>query len=300
MFRNFKEVAEQAKKLGKITISVAVAQDHAVLEGVKAAYDYGIIDAILVGDADEIRRLSRDVGLPEDIQIVNEPDHDAAALAATSLVRNKKAQVLMKGLVNTSDFLRAVLNKEQGLRSGRLLNHLMGFEIPGEKKLVFHTDGGMNVCPNLEQKKEILINSVEALQRMGIDTPKVAVLTANEQVNPKIPATVDAAALVEWSKTPGAPRCIVEGPIAMDVALSPEAAKHKNIDSKISGNADLFLVPSIEAGNFIGKTLVYYAKAQVGGLVLGATSPIVLVSRSDTAESKFNAIALSCLMADRT
>lgn len=299
MLHNFNEVTEKAKTLGKVKISVAVAQDEGVMEAVKMAYDAGFADPILVGKAGKIKAIAQELGFPEQTEIIDVPDTDDAALKATSLVREGKARILMKGLINSSNFLRAALNKEYGLRSGKLLNHLMAFEIPGSDKLVFHTDGGMNIAPSLEDKKQILINSIEALYNMGIDCPNVAVLTANEQVNPKMPATVDAAALVEMGRKHELPKCVIEGPIALDVALSPKAAAHKSIRSQVSGKVDLFLVPNIEAGNLFGKSLIYYAGAQAGGLILGATNPIVLVSRNESARGKFNAIALACLALKR-
>lgn len=299
MLHNFKEVVEEAKKLGRVTISVAAAQDKEVLLAVKAASDLGLVQGIFVGDADIIRPLAEEAGLPSDIQIVHEPDMDKAALTAVELVRKGEAQVLMKGLMNSSNFLRAVLNPESGLRSGRILTHFAAFEIPGEKKLAFHVDGGMNIAPALQEKKEILISAIEALQAMGVEKPNVAVLAANEQVSPKMPVTMDAKALVEMSEAGLLPPCVIEGPIAMDVAASAEAARHKGIESKIAGDVDIFLVPTIEAGNLVGKALVNYAKAKIAGLVLGATHPIVMVSRADTAEAKLNSIALACLVANR-
>jgi len=298
MIRNFKEVIEKAKSFGRTTASVAVAQDMEILKAVKAAYDEGIADGILVGDAGAIKPMAEKVGLPESVRIIDEPDTDKAALKAVSLVRGGEAGILVKGLINSSNFLRAALNEECGLRTGRILNHLAAFEIPGEKKLVFHTDGGMNIAPTLEQKKEILINTIETLNLIGIENPKVAVLAANEQVSPKMPVTLDAKALVEMARAGELPPCIIEGPIAMDVAARREAAEHKGIDSRISGDVDIFLVPDIEAGNMIGKTLVCYAKAKIGGVIIGATHPMVLVSRSDSAEDKLNAIALACLIAN--
>ncbi len=299
MLRSMNDVMEQARKLGKVTVSVAAAQDRDVLVAVKEAAAAGIVDAILVGDAGIIRPLANEIGLPAATRIIDEPDIDKAALTAVSLVSAGQAQILMKGLINSSNFLRAALNPERGLRSGRILCHFAAFEIPGEKKLAFHTDGGMNIAPTLAEKKEILINALTTLKTIGIDKPNVAVLTANEQVNPKMPATLDAQALAKMGEDGELPPCVVEGPIAMDVAASAEAAKHKGISSKIAGQVDLFLVPNIEAGNMVGKTLVNYAKAKIAGMILGATHPIVMVSRSDSAEAKVHSIALACLTVPR-
>ena len=203
----------------------------------------------------------------------------------------------MKGMVNSSDFLRAVLHPECGLRTDRLLCHLAAFEVPGDKKLVFHTDGGMNVAPTLAEKKDIVRSSLRALADLGIDCPKVAVLAANEVVSPKMPATVDAQALMEMNRRGELGPAIVEGPMAMDVALSREAAAHKGIKSRIAGDVDLFVVPGIEAGNILGKALIHCAGAQSAGVILGATRPVVMVSRADSAAAKLNSIALACCLA---
>jgi phosphate butyryltransferase len=291
------DLVKKAKASGKTIVSVAVAQDREILIAIKMAYDEGIADAILVGDADKIKPMTREVGLPEDIRVIDEKDEDKAALIAVGLVHDSEAQVLVKGIINTSNFLRAALNKEKGLRTGNILNHFAGFEIPGARKLLFQADGGMNIAPTLEEKKGILINTVRALHAMGIEKPKVGILTANEQVNPKMPATLDAKALVEMAAEGEFPDCIVEGPIAMDVAVSAEAARRKGIKSEIAGDVDLLLCPNIEAGNVMGKTLVHFAGARMAGGVLGATHPIVLVSRSDDAESKLYSIAMACVIA---
>ena len=296
MLRSFNEVMEKAKSTGKTVLSVAVAQDKDVLLAVKAAAEWGLAKAVLVGDETKIRPLLVETEMTHDVTVIHETDDDAAALRAVELVRSGEAQVLVKGLINSSNFLRAVLHPEKGLRSGKMLSHLMAFEIPGEPKLLFHTDGGMNVAPGLEEKKQIMISALEALRAMGIAKPNVAILTANEQVNPKIPATVDAQALATMAAAGETPPCVAEGPIAMDVASSKEAAKHKGIQSQIAGEVDLFLMPAIEAGNLVGKALIHYAKAKNAGLILGATHPIVMVSRSDEAAAKLYSIALACLI----
>jgi len=298
MYGDFTELIKKAKTFEPKTISVAAAEDADVLEAVRLAHESGLAKAILVGDAKKIGPLAKAAGLEGNAAIVDEPNEGAAALKAVELVRGGRAQVLMKGLVNTSDFLKAVLHPEKGLRTGRLLSHLAAYEIPGERKLVFHADTGMVVAPNLEEKKQILVNSLLALAALGILNPKVAILAANEKVHPKMQATVDAAALVEMNGRGEFPPMIAEGPIAMDVALDPEAARHKGIASGISGDVDLFLVPNIEAGNIAGKALVHYLKTKMAGVVLGATHPIVLTSRAESGEGKLRSIALACILAE--
>lgn len=296
MYGNYNEILEEIKSRGQVIVSVAVAQDKEVLTAIKLAQEAGIAQAILVGDAQLITPMLIEVGLSADTQIIHEPDTRKAALQAVSLVRNGKAQVLMKGLINSSDFLRAVLDKEAGLRTGRLLSHLATFEVPGQEKIIFVTDGGMNIAPTLQEKKDILVNSMLALHSMGIENPHVAVLTANEVVNHKMPATVDGEMLAEMSRAGELPSGIVEGPISLDVAISSEAARHKGIKSQISGKVDLFLVPTIEAGNIFGKSLIYFANGKMAGIILGATHPIVMTSRAETPEGKLNSIALACLV----
>ncbi|MDK2822434.1 MAG: phosphate butyryltransferase [Clostridia bacterium] len=295
MYHSFDEILEKVKGRKSLTISVAVAQDKDVLEAIKLAMDAGLANAILVGDKREITEMLEEIGFSSDIPVIDEPDINKAALKAVSLVKRGEAQILMKGLINSSDFLKAVLDPGDGLRTGRLISHLAAFEVPGQDRLIFHTDGGMNIAPDLQQKKDILTNAILALNAMGIEKPNVAVLTANEKVNPKMPATVDAQALVEMWEAGEFPPSVVEGPIALDVAVSSEAAKHKGIISKITGQVDLFLMPNIETGNACGKTLIYYAGAKMAGLVLGAANPIVMTSRAETAIGKLNSIALACL-----
>lgn len=295
-YQNYQQIMQQVKSAGQVNLSVAAAEDIEVLQAVKLAYEAGIAKAILVGEERRIRPMLQEVGLPADIRIVDELDPAQAALRAVSLVKDGEAQVLMKGLVNSSDFLKAVLHPSEGLRTGRLLSHLAVFEIPGQSKLLFVTDGGMNIAPLLQEKKEILINSLLAMHSIGINRPNVAVLTANEVVSDKMPATLDARTLVEMSLSDELPACLMEGPIALDVAISPAAAAHKGINSKISGKVDLILVPNIETGNAVGKSLVYFAGGKMAGIVLGAAAPIVMTSRSDSAEDKLHSIALACLM----
>lgn len=297
MVSSFQEIIDEVRKSKQITISVAAAQDEEVLLCVKAALEQGIAQSILVGDEALIRPLVTKLDLPETIRIIHEPDLRKAALTAVSLVRSGEAQVLLKGLLNTSDYLKAVLNPEVGLRKGRLLSHLAAYEVPGSMKLVFSTDTGINIAPNLEEKIAILDNALEAMKVIGIDSPNVAVMAANELVNPKMQGTVDAKALLDKYTADSSFTGIIEGPIAMDVAASPEAAKHKGIDSKISGDVDLFMMPDLEAGNIWSKALIFYAHFKMAGVILGATNPIVLVSRADNAETKLNSIALACFVA---
>lgn len=294
MIKDFSDLLEKAKRIGTFKVSVAQAEDEELLKAIKIATDIGLIFPILVGDKDKIEKAAKSVNLTK-FEIVHNDNPDEVALEAVKIVSSGNAQVLMKGLVNTSTYMRAVLNREYGLRTGRLLSLLAVYELQGYHKLLYCTDSGVNVSPNLEQKKDILINALLALRGIGLDMPKVAALSSNEMVDSKILSTVDAAGLVDMVAKGEIPKCIIEGPIAFDVAFDAHAAKHKGIDSKISGDVDLLVFPNIESGNMLGKSWLHFNKAKWAGIILGASNPVVLGSRSDTAEIKVNSIALACL-----
>ena len=292
----FESLIDRAKSLGRAKVAVAAAADKEVLEAIKLAEIEGLITPILVGDVIEIKRLAKEIGFSlNGAELIHEPNLEAVTHKAVDAVVDGQAQFLMKGLINSADFLRAVLRPVRGLRTGRLLSHLSALQVPGFPRLLFVTDGGMNISPNLAQKKEIMENSLLYLKGIGMNSVNVIVLTANEVVNPKMPATMDAQALVEMSLAGEFPGAIVEGPLALDGAVSAAALKHKGISSQINGDVDLFLVPSIEVGNVLLKSMVYFAGATMAGIVLGAQVPIVLTSRSDTPRSKFMALTMAAL-----
>ena len=295
-YKGFDALREKAAQMPRKIIAVAAAHDEEVILTVAEAYKKGIANFILVGDKTRIRELVQKHEVNFDFAVIDERDEKEAALKAAELVRTGKADVLMKGLLNSNVFLKAVLDENRGLKTGKLLSHLAAFEIPACAKLAFHTDGGMNTLPNLESKKQIIANALAALNKLGIAEPKVAVLAANELVSEKMPSTVDAATLVAAVQKGELPSCSIEGPIAMDVALSKEAAGHKGIASKISGEVDLFVMPNIEAGNMVGKTLLYAAGAKMAGVILGGAKPVVMTSRSENAEGKLNSILLASLV----
>ncbi len=294
MLKDFDDLLNQAKNLEAVKVSVAAAEDEAVLKAVKYAVDLGFIKPILVGDKKKIELIARNVCL-KDYEVVHSDSPEESVKKAVELVKTNKAKVLMKGLVNTSTYLRGVLDKENGLRTGRLLSLLAVYELPQYHKLLYCTDSGINVAPYLKQKKDIMTNALLSMSSIGIKNPKTAILTANEMVDPKVQSTMDAFELVKMVKEGEIPKCIAEGPIAFDVAFDEQAAKHKGIDSKISGDVDLLVFPNIEAGNALGKSWLRFNDAKWAGIVLGATNPIILGSRSDTAEIKVNSIALACL-----
>lgn len=300
MIKNFAQVLEAAKQGPRRKIAVAVAQDNEVLAAIRDALDAGIADAILVGDADKIRAIAHEKKYNIDqLEIINVPDNIEAAKVAVSLVREGRAQMLMKGLIGTADILRAVLDKENGLRTGRVLSHVAVLEVPTYHKLLFMSDGGQNIAPDLAQKAQILQNAVDMARALGVETPKVAPICAVEVVNPKMQATVDAAELKAMAERGELTNCIVSGPIAFDGAISAEAAAHKGMKSDVAGDVDVLLMPYIEVGNVLYKTLVYLANAKVAGLISGAAAPIVLTSRSDSPEAKMLSMALASVIAGR-
>jgi phosphate butyryltransferase len=297
MVKRLDELIELAKVKVKKTISVAVAQDNVVLKAVVEAVRLQIVDAILVGDEEKIREIASKEKLSlENIRIVNEKNIVSAAAKAVELVTNGEAHFIMKGMLGTSDLLRAVLNKEAGLRGKGLLSHVMVYDVPTYHKLLFITDGGMVTYPELKDKIEIINNAVEVAHALQIDIPKVAPVCAVEVINPSMQATLDAAALSLMNKRGQIKGCLIDGPLGLDNAISKEAAEHKGIISDVAGDSDILLVPNIEAGNFLGKSLTYFAKAESAGIIVGAKCPVVLVSRADSAKSKLYSIALGAVV----
>lgn len=298
MIKTFDEILDKVKCGETKKIAVAVAQDEPVLEAVRDAKKLGLADAILVGDKQKIEEIANTLGIDlNDFEVIDEKDNAKAAMKAVELVSTKKADMLMKGLVDTATFLRAVLDKEKGLRTGRVLSHVAVFEVPALQRILMVTDAAMNVAPDLNTKKQILENAVKVAHAIGIEMPKVAPVAAVEVVNPDMPPTLDAAALSKMNDRGQIKGCIVDGPLAIDNALSEEAAKHKGIKSPVAGHADIILVPNIETGNVMYKTLTYTANAKNGGILIGAAAPVILTSRADSNESKLYSIALACLVA---
>ncbi len=297
MIKNLEELLEFAGKGKKKTISIAVAQDLVVLESVVKAVELNIIDAILVGDEKAIRAIGvrEGIDLP-DVRIINELDDNKAAAWAVHLVTAGQADFLMKGLIGTADLLKAVLNKNAELRTNNLLSHVMIYDVPTYHKLIFLTDGGMVTYPELKDKIGIINNSVMVAKALGIETPKIAPICAVEVVNPSMQATIDASTLTTMNRRGQIKSCLIDGPLALDNAISKEAAKHKGIVSDVAGDADILLVPNIESGNLLGKSLTYFAKAESAGVIIGAKCPIVLVSRADSSKSKLYSIALGSIL----
>lgn len=295
MLRDFDDLIEKVKSIEMSRVAVANANDREVLKAIKLADDIGFIEPILVGNEEEINLLVDELDLG-DCRIENALDEIDACERAIKLVRDGEADILMKGHVNTSIYMKAILNRDKGLRTDRLISLLAVYDIPEYSKLLYCTDSGVNVSPDLKGKIDILSNALGAVKSMGILNPKVAVLTANEMINPKIQSTVDADSLVKMVESGEIEDCIIEGPIAFDVAFDPSAAKHKGIDSKVAGDVDLLMFSCMETGNALGKSWLHFNKAKWAGILLGTSHPVILGSRSDTAEIKLNSIALACLV----
>ena len=301
MLRTFDEVLNKAKDYGPKKMAVASAGAEDVLKAVEAARKEKLTNSILVGDKKEIIRIAGEMGIDlANYEMIDKTDKKEAARYAVELVRNKKASILMKGMLGTARILKAILDKEIGLRTNRMLSHVYTLQIKGYDRLLTMTDGAMSISPDLKQKAQIIQNAIYYAHSMGIKKPKVAVIAALELVNPDMPATVDAACLAKMSERGQIIGGIVDGPLGFDNAISKEAAKHKGVESPVSGEVDIVLVPNIESGNIFAKGLVYLAEAVPAGLLLGAKAPVVLVSRSDTAQSKLYSIALGVLMSEMT
>lgn len=274
-------------------LAIASAEGGEIIEAVKQATHEKIISAVLIGDQKKIEELCQKQKLePNEVEIVNEPDPKLTAKTAVRMVKEGKADLLMKGKVDTSTLLKAVLDKESGLRTGALLSHLAVVEVKAYPKLMLVTDGGMNIRPDIKQKADIIKNAVEVSKKLGIEKPKVSCLAAIELVNPDMPETVDAAGLVKMAERGDINDVIIDGPVAFDVAIDADAARMKGINTLVAGDTDIFLMPDIASGNIFVKSLVYLAGAKVGGVVVGGGTPIVLLSRSDSAEIKLCSMAL--------
>ena len=296
--KKIQEIVEAVKDFPVKKVAVAAAADPTVFSACAKAREEGIAEPIFVGDADKLRALAKEADFDIDPKaIVDEPDNVRAAEKATRLVSSGKADILMKGFLHTDDFLRAMLDKEWGLRMGVIMSHVYVAEVPGYNRLIMTTDGAMNIAPDLERKAEIILNAVHLASILGLKNPRVAALAAIELLNPNMGATVDATCLAKMSdRGQFEPHCIVDGPFALDNAISEIAAKHKGIKGPVAGKADILLVPDIEAGNMLAKSFVYFAGAKNAGVVLGAKAPIVLTSRADSAQSKFASMALAVFM----
>jgi phosphate butyryltransferase len=300
LVKTFEDIINKTKDNEIKIVAVAAAEDTHVLEAISDAKKQGICDVILVGDEEKIVKIADEVNLNlEDVKIINEKNPAKAAIKSVALVSEGKADMVMKGLVGTAEFLRAVLNKENGLRTGSLMSHVAVFETPKIDRLLFLTDCAFNMYPDLNEKVQIINNAVKVARAVGVDLPKVAPICAVEVVNPKMQATIDASMLSKMNERGQIKNCIIDGPLAIDNALSVEAAETKGIKSEVAGYADILLMPSIEAGNVMYKTLSFTTDSVSGGILVGTSAPVILTSRADSHRTKMNSIALAVLVAGK-
>lgn len=296
VLKTFEDIHARVKSAAAVkTVVLVRAEDEHSQEAIFQVERDGLLKAVFVGNRAAIKETAQKLGHTiEDARIYDAEDPASAAALGVTLIREGKADFLMKGKLETGELLKAVVNKETGLSKGSVMSHMAVNQIPSYHKLLVTTDGGMLPYPPLEQKKYIIENAVTALHALGYDDPKVCILTAVEKMNPKMPETMEAAALKEMNQTAHITGCTVEGPISLDLALVKERSVVKGYESPCAGEADVLVVPNIHAGNILGKTLVEMAGAKMAGLILGAKCPIVLTSRGSSAEEKYNSLILAC------
>jgi len=297
MFTRLQELVDLARENPPTRVAVAAAAHKLVLQSVRRAVDLGLVVPLFVGREEDIREQAEAIGWElTDERIVSTPTNKAAATAAVELVRQGEAQVLMKGYLHTDEMLHAVLRHDTGLRTDRLLTHVFVLEVPTYHKLLLITDAAININPDITQKAAITQNAVDLARKLGVEKPKVAALSSIETINPNIPSTVHAACLSKMAERGQIKGAIVEGPLAFDNAISAEAAKEKGIHSPVSGDVDVVVVPDLDAGNILSKNLEYLASAKMAGIVMGATVPVVLTSRSDPPRARVYSLALAGLL----
>jgi phosphate butyryltransferase len=297
MIGSLQEMLAVARKCPSQKIAVVAAEDDSSLAAVKLAIEEDIAEAVLVGDKEKIEKEMKKLQMStRGLEIVDEKDHDLAAMRCVEMVHNKVAGLLMKGKIHTDSLLRAVLDKDKGLRTGSLLSHAFVMESPNYHKMFFLTDAAMNISPPVEQKMQIIQNVVNlARETFGLEKPKVAVICAVETVNPKMICTNDAACLSKMAARGQITGAIVDGPLAFDNAISKESAEIKEIKSPVAGDPDILFFPDIQSGNSVYKALMYLGRCRAAGIVLGAAAPVILTSRADPTEIKLNSIALCAL-----
>ncbi len=299
MIKTMMDIVKRAQLLETKTIVVAVANDEHVLEAVHMAQKDSIVHAILVGDGSEITKIMHQLKMNvEEYEIIDIPDPVLACQASVKMICQNKADILMKGMVDTSIILHAALDKEFGMRTPNRLSHVSVMEIPTYHKLLLMSDGAMNIAPDVEIKQEIIENGVAIAQSLGIKMPLVGCIAAVEKVNPKMQATLDAQELIFRNQNDRIKECIVGGPFAIDNAINKQAALRKGVTDPMAGDVDFLLMPQIESGNVFYKSMMFLANARSASVIAGAMKPIVLTSRADSKDSKYYSIALAVLVAD--
>ncbi|QUL98913.1 MAG: bifunctional enoyl-CoA hydratase/phosphate acetyltransferase [Candidatus Fermentithermobacillus carboniphilus] len=290
----FDVVVRKAKKLGPVGVALVEACDEAALSALSIAEAEGFVKPYLIGQRERVEKIlqEKDISL-KDPSFVDARTQEESAFAGTRLVREGVASILMKGKIPTPSFLHAVLDKERGLRTGKILSHVACLEVPGFTRFIFVTDGGVVLHPDLEKKVQIINNAIEVARVMGVETPKIACLAPSEIPSLDSEASVHAAILAKMSDRGLFPGAIVDGPMALDVAVSPESARIKGVTGPVAGNADVLLAPDVVSGNSIAKSMQYFAKAVMGGVIVGALVPLVVISRADTSLVKLNSLAIA-------
>ncbi len=289
---------EKAGALPRCPMAVAGADNKIVLESARQATEAGIMTPVLVGDADIIHSLADGIGWDiAGVEIVNLTDEEAISDAAVSLTASGAAKGIMKGHVHTDALMRAVVHRGSGLRTDRRISHVFHMTIPGRDKVLLITDGAVNVAPSVDTRMDIIRNAVDMAHALGNPEPRVAVLSGAEVVNPSMPSSVEGAEIVDRARKGEIDGCIIDGPFAFDLAVSPEAAKIKDIDSPVAGRADIVVVPNIEMGNGLFKMMVHFMSGLAAGVVMGAKVPIVLTSRADPPEARFAATLIAAIIA---
>jgi len=289
MLRDLNELVERIRGKKKV-VAIAGAEDKEAIKAVSEAQELGV-SAILFGKKEIIEKNLSEIGV--EYPIVDCRTDEESSKWAVKYVVDGKAHIVMKGLVKTSTLLKAVLDKEYGLRTERLLSHITLLEVPGINRLIFLTDGGMVIRPTLEQKVQIIENAVDVAKKLGYEMPKVGIIAAVETVNPDMPETLEAALIAKMNERGQIKGCKIDGPLGIDNALSVYAAEVKGIKGEVAGHADILVVPDIHSGNFLGKSAVYFANGRIAGIIAGAKAPVIVISRADTSDSKFVSIALA-------
>lgn len=300
MIKNLHELYEEIKTNKKKKIAVAAAEDQDIMDIVKQVSSKNMADFILIGNEDKIKTMLDENGiLPDTVEIINTKSHEEAAVKTVALAAEDKCDVVMKGNIHTAAFLKAILNNEAFVKKDVLISQISVYDKFYGEGLQFLTDCAMAIFPSLEDKKAIIENSVELAARLGYNKPKVALLSALELINPKIPDTIDAAILSKMAQRGQIKNAIVDGPFALDNAVSTEAAEHKCINGEVAGKADILVVPNLQVGNVLTKSIVYFAKRNVASAIMGAAKPVIMTSRTDTVENKLLSIAIALFISDK-
>ncbi|MCR4442290.1 MAG: bifunctional enoyl-CoA hydratase/phosphate acetyltransferase [Peptococcaceae bacterium] len=295
--RDFDEMQELARQVGPKKVAVVLAHDDVILKAVDHCKKRGIVKPVLIGDAQKLKEIARalEYCLDED-EVIDEADSGKAAVAAVDLINKGGADLIMKGKIQTADLIKAVLDRKTGIRAGRLLSQVNVHYSPVFNRFMFVSDAAINIAPALEQKVDICRNAITVAHALGIAEPKVAALTAHESVSEAMPATVDAHEIKMLNQRQVITEAVIDGPIALDVALDAAAAAKKGISSPIAGQVDILIAPNIEAANILTKAIIYFGQARNAGVVMGAKVPIILLSRSDNADTKINSMALGVVL----